>query len=293
MTKKRKRNHWVPQSYLRAFAADPDRRAKIWRFSKNEGEPELKPIDKVAVCFHLYAPRNQNGGRDYSFEEKLSDLENWFGDPLWSQLCTEMVDLGWEPLRSMVALMVAVMYMRNPIQLGNFAEIRRQIINSITNTPDLPDSIEIKGKVYPLDLMRWPTYQDASPEELKKSWIDNIRGAVWLAEILIKMRWAVVFSDEAVFITSDNPVTVLHPSLKFRGFNNPETSLIFPLSPTRVLHLDNRHGEPDGHYYRVSPSPAALNLLQWRGAIEHMFSHRQTDLVCTDLVEAADQGEFA
>jgi hypothetical protein len=33
----------------------------------------------------------------------------------------------------------------------------------------------------------------------------------------MKMRWAVVFSEEPVFITSDNPVMIVHPSLKFRA----------------------------------------------------------------------------
>ena len=50
-----KRCHWVSMSYLRAFAAD-EAGQKIWRFSKNAGDPELKRIDKVAVKFHLYAP---------------------------------------------------------------------------------------------------------------------------------------------------------------------------------------------------------------------------------------------
>jgi hypothetical protein len=45
---KDKRNHWVSQSYLRSFAADADKRQKTWRFSKDNGEPELKPIAKVA-----------------------------------------------------------------------------------------------------------------------------------------------------------------------------------------------------------------------------------------------------
>jgi hypothetical protein len=96
-----------------------------------------------------------------------------------------------------------------------------------------------------------------------------------------------------VFISSDNPVTVLHPSLTFFGFDNPETSVIFPLSPTRVLQMDNLHGEPDGHYYTVKPGPAALNLLQWRGAHEYMFSHRQTDLVYAEMLKAAEDGGFA
>ncbi|MDZ7768611.1 MAG: DUF4238 domain-containing protein [Woeseiaceae bacterium] len=91
MGQKRKRNHWVPQSYLRAFAADPHHREKIWRFSKDAGEPERKPIKNVAMRFHLYAPIGADGRRDYSFEARLSELENIFGDPLWNQLCTDMV----------------------------------------------------------------------------------------------------------------------------------------------------------------------------------------------------------
>jgi hypothetical protein len=56
MTQKRKRTHWVSQSYLRLFAADADERQKTWRFSKDNGEPELKPIAKVAVRHYLYVP---------------------------------------------------------------------------------------------------------------------------------------------------------------------------------------------------------------------------------------------
>jgi hypothetical protein len=78
---KRKRNHWVPQAYLRSFAAD-EKRKKIWTFSRNAGEPELKAIDKVAVRFYLYAPRGPQG-RDYTFEDKLACLEGLFGPDYW------------------------------------------------------------------------------------------------------------------------------------------------------------------------------------------------------------------
>lgn len=69
-----KRCHWVAQSYLKAFAAD-DNGQRIWRFSKNDGEPELKRIDKVAVKFHLYAPLGPDGRRDDALEKKLAELE--------------------------------------------------------------------------------------------------------------------------------------------------------------------------------------------------------------------------
>jgi len=76
--RKSKRNHWVSQAYLRAFAADPADPRKIWTLSKTAGDPELRPIDKVAVRFYLYALAGP-GGRDYRFEEKLSALEQLFG----------------------------------------------------------------------------------------------------------------------------------------------------------------------------------------------------------------------
>lgn len=76
-----KRCHWVSQSYLKAFAAD-EAGQKIWRFSKNDGDPELKPIENVAVRFYLYAPMAADGTRDDPVERKLSELEQWFGEPI-------------------------------------------------------------------------------------------------------------------------------------------------------------------------------------------------------------------
>src|SRR5262249_55507699 len=91
-----KRCHWVPQAYLRNFAAN-DARTKIWRFSKWSGEPELKPIEKVAMRHHLYVPRDEiTGKRDDSFERKLSQLESWFADPVWRALQDQIVDLSWK-----------------------------------------------------------------------------------------------------------------------------------------------------------------------------------------------------
>lgn len=284
---KAKRNHWIAQSYLRAFAADGEHRRKIWRFSKDGSAPELKPIEKVAVRFHLYTPKQPDGTRDYTFEKKLADLENWFGDPLWSNLCHDMVDLKWEPLRKMVALLVAVMHLRNPVQYEQWKVAHKRIVDAYSAFPELPSAVEHRGTVYDLDKDSWPAYRDASEDDLKREWLKHVGQATWVAELLMKMRWAVVFSKEPVFITSDNPVTFLHPSLRFQGINNSETTLLLPLSPTRILHVDNRHGEPDGHYYPLKHSAAVTNLLLWRGANTHMFAHRDPDIICAELVSMA------
>ena len=77
-------------------------------------------------------------------------------------------------------------------------------------------------------------------------WIKEVGSAVWLAQILMEMRWAVMISDEPVFITTDSPVVPLHPELRFRGFKNPDTSVVLPLSPTRLLWLEPLPGFGDG-----------------------------------------------
>lgn len=59
----------MPQGYLRAFASD-DKRTRVWRFSKTEGDAEEKRIAKVAYRHHLYTPRGENGERDIGFEKK-------------------------------------------------------------------------------------------------------------------------------------------------------------------------------------------------------------------------------
>lgn len=283
---KKKRNHYVPQSYLRVFAADPECR-KIWTFRKDEGDFELRPIKKVAVSFYLYAPKGVDG-RDYSFEDKLATLESWFGGDLWKAATTGYVDLGDTMVRKALSLLTAVMFLRNPLVFELHKRLHRQMTDYCEVADEMPREVEIGGKLYGVDSSDWPSFRGASDEDVKRMWIDGVGEAAWLAESLMKMRWAILTVDQPVFITSDNPVSFLHPSLKFEGFANPETTISFPLSPTRVLCMDNRHSEPANRYYPLRESPGAINLLIWRNARASMFSHRNTALVCQEMCDEAE-----
>lgn len=283
-----KRCHWVPQAYLRAFAAD-DQRRKIWRFSKDSGDPELKPIEKVAVSFYLYVPCDPDTGlRDDSFERKLSELEQWFADPVWLSLQSEMLDLSWEPLRQMVSLLVATMMLRNPRHFELYKQLHRRVCDEIESRGEIPHAFVYKDRTYRVDSASWPAYRDATVNDLKRNWIKDMHGAADFASQLMRMRWSMLFAEEPVFITSDAPVTFVHPSLRFRGIANPQTSLLFPISPTRLLCMDNLMNEPHNQYYPLQGSGAAQNLLLWRNSIEHMFSHRHTDEVCRSIVAEED-----
>lgn len=282
-----KRCHWVPQVYLKAFAADESGQ-KIWRFSKVSGEPELKPIDKVAVSFYLYVPRDaESGQRDDSFEHKLSKLERWFHSDEWKIFQTDTLDLSEESLRMLIGLLVATMMLRNPNYFEFYKsshKILRKFMDAASHDPKI---FEYKEKV--LDTNSWPAFRDATEDDLKRNWIKDMNDATHYAVMLMKMRWSVLCSDKPVFITTDAPVTFIHPSLEFRGINDPETVIIFPISPTRLLCMDHRLQEPSNQYYQLDGDGSIQNLLLWRNSLEYMFSHRHTDLVCASLNAEAER----
>ncbi|WP_257385056.1 DUF4238 domain-containing protein [Tahibacter caeni] len=283
-----KRCHWVPQAYLRGFASD-DEKKKIWRFGRTSGDPELKGIDKVAVRFHLYVPKDADGQRDDSFEHKLADLEQWFGSVVWKKLRDDMIDLSWDPLRKMVSLLAATLMLRNPAFLQLTQEMHAQLVDFHSGPGGPASSVEINGKEYELDLEKWPAYRDAGEDDIKRFWIEEISGAGVYAKMFMAMRWSMVIADQPVFITSDNPITFLHPSDRFRGIKNSETSILFPISPARLLLFDNRTSEPANQYYPLKGNGGAHNLLIWRNANEHMFSHRNPDEVCAEMLKASEE----
>jgi hypothetical protein len=157
------------------------------------------------------------------------------------------------------------------------------LVDLCSKSSEFPSAFEIGGKTYDLDTSDWSQFRDASEDDIKRMWLEQIGSATWLAKMLMEMRWSILLSDDPVFITSDNPVFVMHPSLDFKGFKNPESFVSFPLSPTRILHLDNRHSEPDCQYYPLKGSPGAINSLIWRSSINAMFSHRHAGLVCQEM----------
>ena len=287
-----RRCHWVAQSYLKAFAADGNGR-RIWRFSRNDGEPELKRIDKVAVKFHLYAPADADGRRGDALEKKLADLENWFGEPVWKAVCNDFPDFSWEPLRKMVALLAAVTWLRTPRQFEFWKNMHRQFADFFAQHDSLPDVVEINDRRIELDHSSWPAYRDTTEEDMKTAWNRWLEQSAEIARMFMKMRWAILVSDEPVFITSDNPVMVGDTLGPHRGLKHPEAMVTFPLSPTRVLVMDNRHSEPANQFYPLRHDPAATNILIWRNAIEHMFSPRNPDEVCAEMIADAERMGFA
>lgn len=206
MGQKKKRNHWVPQVYLKAFAADPPSCKKIWRLSKEDGPAELKPIEKVAVRFYLYADRTAKGGPSYDLENKLASLEEMFAHPYWKVISTAEADLSSEPVRKTLALLTAIMMPRNPVHLEFTRELHRQQVAMFSSFPSMPDKMTMGGKTFEIDKESWPAYRDADDDAVKRLWMEQVNEGAWLAELLLKMRMGILVSEKPTFITTDNPV---------------------------------------------------------------------------------------
>ncbi|WP_424930693.1 DUF4238 domain-containing protein [Amaricoccus tamworthensis] len=283
-----RRCHWVPQAYLKGFAADDRKPPRIWRLSNQCGEAEVKRIDKVAVKNHLYVVTGEDGQRDDTQERRFSELERFFASNPWCALQTGYVDLSSQTLRKMVALLAATVFVRNPAHFNLSKRIHQSFVEAFSGPLGLPDAVIVGGRRVELDHSAWPEHAKASEDDLKRNWFDMMNSCGDVARMFLNMRWAMVASEEPVFITSDQPITFLHPDLRFRGIQNPQTSVIFPISPTRVLCMDHRHGEPDNEYYAAQHCGAAINMLVWRNALEYMFSPRDPHEVCQQILALED-----
>jgi hypothetical protein len=193
----------------------------------------------------------------------------------------------------MASLLAAVMYLRNPKTLDLSNTVHRQLVAFYERLPELPGSFRQGGKTYELDTSDWEKFRKADEEDLKRNWISGVRQATWLAEFFMRMRWAVVLSDKPRFITTDHPVTAIHPTLDFQGFANPQTMVIFPLSPHRLLIMDHRKEESPDQYYEAGDALPSWNTILWRNAIEHMFCSRHPDEVLAEIDADAKRAGFA
>ena len=150
--------------------------------------------------------------------------------------------------------------------------------------------IDHRGKLRPFDASGYAEYRSAGPEKLRHVFVDDIRtNAKWFAEAILEKRWSVVFAEEPVFITTDTPVAIVNRTRERFGIKTPGTILSLPLSPTRVLLMDDRLDQPKGHYYPLgSHGPAPFNLEAWHCCDRFMISPRRTDEVCAEMLAWAD-----
>jgi hypothetical protein len=266
-----KNQHWVSQFYLRHFAT-PETRGKdaasqVWIFSCDEGDGDetLTNIRNICAKRYLYTPVGSSGERAWDLDKKLEDLEEMAGG-FWPAIADSFVDLGDSDVRKGVALFVAILHLRNPATLKALEDVHHQLVRFFDDgpkrsdgTPDL-DSIEIAGKIHEVDTTGWHAYRAWGKNDHQRLFVEFIQGeATRIAEMLLTKRWSMVFAERDTFITSDKPVGLQHRTKTNYGFGTPGTILTFPVSPRRLLVMDDLHHEPANQYYPLKPSLAGVH----------------------------------
>lgn len=285
------RQHWVPQFYLRYFATPESKgkgREQVWAVARDKKaplEPLRSSIKGVAVEKLLYSPQMPDGSRDFALEKRLCDLEGLL-TTIWPHVAGPQIQLSKEMPR-ILALFLATMYLRHPAQRQSVVDAHRRVVQQVEahlkSLDKIPSHLtySIKGKKWTVPVDEFEAYKNASANDHHRSFVEYVeRTAMPLAKRLLKKRWTFVVSDEPVFVTCDNPMSLRGPDFTDAkiGFGTPGMTVEFPISPHVLLHLD------DGKGIQVSPlttSPflpvqpwAAFNCEMWTNASRFMFSHR-------------------
>jgi Protein of unknown function (DUF4238) len=296
-----KHQHWVPQFYLRYFAIPESRDSpnpRVWIFSKDsaDGDETLTNIRNVCGKRYLYSPTQGDGERRWDLDERLERVESLLGQ-VWPALAADFIRLDDDAIRKGLALFVSLMHLRNPEVRRQVESIHQQLVAfyeagplRADGTPDV-SSLMHKDKVYALDLSGWHDYRDWGKNDHDLFFTKFIESeAKHFAELLLPKRWSVLLADQDTFITADRPVAVEHQSRQRFGIGTRGAIVTFPLSPTRLLVMDDRHEQPSNQYYPLQPSDAgAVNFSIWHGASRFLITGRPIEDVLSEVCSVANE----
>jgi len=299
---KAKKQHWVPRFYLKEFSIDKPQTKKetqVWIFSKKEGAPKIVNIKDIAVKRYLYSPKDEDGNRCWKMEEELASLEGLISQ-IWPTLAHGYLDLSNQSYKKIISLFLATLYLRHPKRLPEQEKIQNWLIDFYDkNIPKDKNGNRVscqfstpKGD-FILEQSNWEDYSNSTQYDKEKFFVDTIKeSSMKIVEIFMKKRWSVICSDKKQFITTDNPLIIynrIFGEVKNYGLNTMGTTIIFPISPTRVLVLDDMLDEPHSQYYPLQDEGTDINLLSWVNAHQFMISHRNPDEVNEEIVRYAEE----
>lgn len=281
---KPKRQHWVPRFYLKYFSTPDSKRnkEKIWVIRPdNDKDPQKRSIREVTIQNYLYSVLSKDGKVDFHLENKLGLLEDDISR-LWKELSSNIIDYSSSDVRQGIALFAAVQLLRNPYLQKKFNETVDLVENYYENaSPTLVDGImkkivRVNGKPMPIGAEEWKHYKKFELPEIKEMWHSAInREATDFAEKLLQKRWSILVSENSDFITSDFPVYVANSELKKYQIAAKGAIIFFPISPERVLRMDDKNG-PNNTYMKVTKNAAlSINIMTCMNADKVILSSRE------------------
>lgn len=253
MRQRRKRNHYLPESYLKAWADEHGQAAVLRR---RQPDVFCATTRKVAVEADLYAVPT-DAGLDDALEVALSEVEGllpgYLADlrsgptprkrsearnDISDLLALQIVRTREYVYRWMFPLYAAEYTGERPI---SFEGMRRFLTEEYLG--EVPRDAEVQGA---FDLANFALTKGMPDKGKILSMLLKLAGEQ-LAPLLAEMAWAVEISGDHAFVTADRPISMWKRDtrdLTFKGIGlETADELRFPLDPHHLLVLRPRFPE--------------------------------------------------
>lgn len=267
-------HHFVPVFYLKSWAAEDGRVTRYYRPHTDVVASAIAPKN-TGYEDHLYTLRGVP-------PEQQQYLETEFFKPVDSRaavahqllLAGKLNQLTPEQRVDWARFMMS-MQLRSPFSLSEVRALAEKNIKANLSTSD-PEYDAIKKAGDPETIYEWTVRnQPLVIEEAYKRMLPRLIDHENLGHYLINMHWA---SQDLTYATR-SLLTGDRPFIATRGWKDPATVLLFPLSPTCVFVATNR---PDRthHVLRTNPSHHVrmINAEIIRCAADFVIGHDASQL---------------
>ncbi|WP_375210908.1 DUF4238 domain-containing protein [Hyphococcus sp.] len=246
----KKRHHFVPQFYLRNFAAhNPEE--EIWTYDMERGTARGSTIENTAYEKYLYSVTSDDGVRQDDLENVIAAIEDKAA-PVFEKVILAEKITGQE--RANFSSFIAIMYVRTDAFRQQYAEAMMGMHQITMHATAAHDGAfksfserfqKDKGKMTEAEIeeMREAMLNlDGFTISIDKEWtLRSLTMHDSLAPIFFDMHWSVLEAEKPrYFIASDNPVifdvpaAYRHP-IYGGGLSHKKVELTFPLSPSKCL----------------------------------------------------------
>ena len=275
------RQHFVPRFYLREWS---DSKEKIWKYKIDGAAPIHISIDNVAF---------ERGVYSHPAADKVPPLktERFLGEKiesLYAEVWPGIIDRAeYIETRKNIARFVALMELRHPKEKQTLRTVNNAFRGAVSgHSPDEEVELVIEGKSAIMRVDEILKFTSNDRDTIQSQFLRSMPHVVMdIAEILVKRRWGIIFSDSPAFITSDCPVVLCRgASTKTNfGFGTPGTNILFPICPTRLLAIDDRWPYEFAHYKLTKPD--IYNRIIARGAARFVYAHNQNPELAAKISE--------
>jgi len=247
-----KNQHWIPQSYLKAWC-DPTHRNKVIHIYKRDGTYDRwRPPSRIFSANDLYTIRS-NGERDLVTERLLNRIEDLFLKRLKRLVRGEALTPGHQ---AAISLYVATMRNRSPRARDHWQSFKDRVVavgNEMEQahrraTPEERARMQAASRVGMISRGPSITLDEARAAATEPFGVWLLRYIRTEAEVLEQLDLLILEAPQGIgFITSDNPV-VWYDSNRPRdkqgrvGLGYAGVEVTMPLSP-RLCALFSHSGQ--------------------------------------------------